>query len=290
MRKTHVHYILILLCLPLFIKAQQSVPQEQWDSMVAEDMVATAAKREAAEEAANAGTRENISQHTGIVPGEHHLWDQAMPALADTMSSYADYPLVLRAVPDTIMKVLLADEDLQYQKKEPEQRRNTSWLDHTLSALLRLVGLSPITIVCFIISGVGLLLYLYLKQNGYLFKRTKRDTDKTVKLTEEELDTETYHQQIEQAISSGKLRVAVRLLYLQTLRVLVDKGIVTYSREKTNAAYLRSLVSTPWYKTFATLTLDYEYIWYGEMPVNDEQFNVIHRQFRQFMNELGYTR
>ncbi|MCF6405726.1 DUF4129 domain-containing protein [Chitinophaga filiformis] len=286
MRKMRVHYILILLCLPLFIKAQQSVPQEQWDSMVAEDMVATAAKREAAEEAADA--RENISQQK--IPGEHHLWDEAMPAMADTMSSYADYPLVIRAVPDTIMKVLLADEDLQYKKKEPEQRKKVSWIDNSFSALLRLVGLFPITIVCFIISCVGLLLYLYLRQNGYLFKRTKPDTDKTVKLTEEELDTETYHQQIEQAIASGKLRVAVRLLYLQTLRVLVDKGIVTYSREKTNAAYLRSLVSTPWYKTFATLTLDYEYIWYGEMPVNNEQFNVIHRQFRQFMNELGYTR
>ncbi|SHM96669.1 DUF4129 domain-containing protein [Chitinophaga sp. CF418] len=290
MRKTRVHYILVLLCLPLFTKAQESVPTEKWDSMVAEDMVATAAKREAAEEAADAGVREDISQDTEKVPEVHYLWDQAMPAMADTMESYADYPLVIRAVPDTIMKVLLADEELQYKKKEPEQRRESSWLDDIFSGLLRLVGLFPVAIVCIILSCAGLLLYLYLRQNGYLFKRKKPDIDKTVKLTEEELDVETYHQQIEQAISSGTFRVAVRLLYLQTLRVLVDKGILTYSREKTNAAYLRSLVSTPWYKTFATLTLDYEYIWYGEMPVNNEQFNIIHRQFRQFMNELGYTR
>ncbi|PSL29685.1 DUF4129 domain-containing protein [Chitinophaga ginsengisoli] len=289
MRKMRVHYILVLLCLPLFVKAQQSVPPEQFDSMVAADMVATATQREAAEEAADSSTRENISQHEKAL-ADHHLWDEAVPAMADTMESYADYPLVIRAVPDTIMKALLADNDLQYQKKEPARQKDMSWMNDIFSAILRLVGLSPFAIICFILSGVGLLLYLYLKQNGYLFKRTKRDADKTVKLTEEELDVATYHQQIEQAISSGKFRVAVRLLYLQTLRVLVDKGIVTYSREKTNAAYLHSLVSTPWYKAFATLTLDYEYIWYGEMPVNNEQFNVIHRQFRQFMNELGYTR
>jgi len=290
MRKMRVHYILILLCLPLFIKAQTSVPPEQWDSMVAEDMMATAAKREAAEETADSSAREDISQHAQKVLADHHLWDEAMPAMADTMESYADYPLVIRAVPDTIMKGLLADKELQYQKKEPKPRKNMPWLNEILAAIMRLVGLSPFTIICFILGGVGVLLYLYLKQNGYLFKRTKPDADKTVKLTEEELDTATYHQQIEEAISSGRFRIAVRLLYLQTLRILMDKGIVTYSREKTNAAYLRSLVSTPWYKTFATLTLDYEYIWYGEMPVSNEQFNVIHRQFRQFMNELGYTR
>jgi hypothetical protein len=284
-----VYYILVILCLPLFIKAQTSVPPEQFDSMVAADMVATASKREAAEAAADSITRENVSQHQKMLAA-HHLWDEALPAMADTMESYADYPLVIRAVPDTIMQALLADRDLQYKKKEPEQRKDMSWLDGIFSVILRLVGLFPFTIICLILGGVGTLLYLYLKQNGYLFKRTKPDVNKTVKLTDEELDVATYHQQVEQAISSGRFRVAVRLLYLQTLRILVDKGVVTYSREKTNAAYLHSLVSTPWYKTFATLTLDYEYIWYGEMPVNDEQFNVIHRQFRQFMNELGYTR
>lgn len=289
MRKTRVHYILVLLCLPLFIKAQQSVPTEKWDSMVAADMVSTAEKREAAEEAT---TRASIStgRDAENAVAEHYLWDQATPAMADTMESYADYPLVIRAVPDTIMNVLLADKDLQYVKKKPEPVKNTSWSEQLFFGLVRLVGLFPFAIVSLVVSCAGLLVYLYLRRNGYLFKKTKQDTDKMVKPADEELDAETYHQQIEQAISSGKFRTAVRLLYLQTLRVLVDKEIITYGREKTNAAYLRSLASTPWYKAFAALTLDYEYIWYGEVPVNDEQFNVIHRKFRQFMNELGYTR
>ncbi|PWV50524.1 DUF4129 domain-containing protein [Chitinophaga sp. S165] len=286
MRKTHVHYILILLCLPLFTKAQESVPAEKWDSMVAADMVATAGKREAAEEEEET-TRATV---TDSPVEEHYLWDQASPAMADTIESYADYPLVIRAVPDTLMNVLLADKDLKYEKKKPEERRNSPWLARLFAGLVNLIGLFPVVIVCIVVGCVGLLLYQYLKQNGYLLKKTKVDSDKTVKLTDEELEADTYHQLIEQAISTGGFRAAVRLLYLQTLRVLVDKGIVTYSREKTNAAYLRSLVSTPWYKTFATLTLDYEYIWYGELPVNDEQFSVIHKQFRQFMNELGYTR
>jgi hypothetical protein len=285
MRKTHVHYILILLCLPLFIKAQQSVPAEKWDSMVAADMVTTAEKREAAEEAT---IRENVSGDEEV--SEHYLWDQATPAMADTMESYADYPLVIRAVPDTIMNILLADKDLQYEKKKPQARREPSWIEQLFTGIVALVTLFPVAIICIVVSCMGLLLFLYLKQNGYLLKKTKEDNDKTAQLTDEALEADTYHQLIEQAISSGGFRAAVRLLYLQTLRVLVDKGVVTYSREKTNAAYLRSLVSTPWYKTFATLTLDYEYIWYGETPVNGEQFNVIHRQFRQFMNELGYIR
>jgi hypothetical protein len=287
MTKMRFYYILTLICLPLLTQAQQSVPAEKWDSMVAEDMLSTAEKREAAEVVADAAIRKADS-----AVQQHYLWDQAVPAMADTMETYADYSLVIRHVPDTMLNVLKTDKDLQYvlKKKEAEKTRDNSWLNKIILGFIRLIALFPMIIVIIVIACVGLLLYLYLKQNGYLFKKTSVEIDKTVRLTDEELDVDTYHQQIEQAVNSGRLRVAVRLLYLQTLRILVDKQIVTYSREKTNAAYLRSMVSTPWYKAFAMLTLDYEYIWYGDVPVNDEQFKVIHRQFRQFMNELGYTR
>jgi len=289
MTKMRFNYILIMLCLPLFAAAQGIEPSEDWDS-------STAAIYDSAGNLTNSTPRDD--SHTSVEAavsapvGEHHLWDQDAPAMADTMESYSDYPLVIRHIPDSVRKVLSEDKELQYMLKPKEEAkpRDNSFSQSILLGLARLIGMFSNMIVFIVIGLVLVLLFVYLKQNGYLFKRESSDKDVDVRLSEEELDTDTYQHQIEAAISAGKLRVAVRLLYLQTLRVLVDKEFITYSREKTNDAYLRSLASQPWYKTFATLTLDYEYIWYGEMHVNNEQFNVIHRQFRQFMNELGYTR
>lgn len=287
MRNTRIFYILFLLCLPVFVNAQQSVPPNVWDSMVTEDLLTTAAKREAAEEVADSVAR-RIREQPVVV--EHFLWDRAVPALSDTMETYADYPLVIRAVSDSIKKTILSDKELQYVLKAPETEPGSSIPGEIFTALAGLIRAFPFAIVCIVLLSAGVLIYIYLRKHGYLFRQTKADTDNAVKHVDEEADTATYQRQIEAAISSGKLRLAVRFLYLQTLRVLVDKGIIIYSREATNAAYLRSMTSTPWYKTFAALTLDYEYIWYGEVSVNEEQFNVIHGRFRQFMNELGYTR
>ncbi|WP_186774230.1 DUF4129 domain-containing protein [Chitinophaga pinensis] len=280
-----VYYILIILILPLCANAQKSVPAEKWDSMVAADMEQTVTKKEAdeiADDSVLAAAADKAVQ-------EHYLWDQAAPVIADTIESYADYPLVVRSVPDTMMKVLQADKKLQYALKKKEPPRRSGWNDF-LNAVFNFIAAIHKLIIAIVVACLGWLLYLYLKQNGYLFRKTSDDAGKVVKIMEEEQDVETYQQQIEEAIAAGRFRQAVRLLYLQTLRVLIDKEVVTYSREKTNAAYLRSMLSTPWYKKFAALTLNYEYIWYGEAPVNNQQFNDLHREFRQFMNELGYTR
>lgn len=289
MRKMRFYYILIILILPLYTLAQQSVPPQKWDSMVAADAISTVEQKEAAEVAEDAEDVVVAAEEAEPVK-EHYLWDQAVPAMADTMESYADYPLVLRGVPDTIMNVLKKDKDLQYVIKKKQPPARNTFLENLFRAINDLLKLFPRIIIFVVIVVFAWLLYRYLEQNGYLFRSGKDNAVKVVIEDEEVHTVDAYQQQIEQAISDGRFRVAVRLLYLQTLQILMDKEVLTYSREKTNAAYLRSMMSTPWYKKFATLTLNYEYIWYGEIPVNNAQFNNLHSEFRQFMNELGYTR
>lgn len=231
----------------------------------------------------------------------HYLWDQDIPVSADSLgdSEYDGYEggrLVLRKVPQKLLKELNADKKLQYDKNEKEKadrerkmRNRFGYLQLFIAGIFMLLNTYRwIIVIVIAFALVGLLLYL-LKARGFSFS-FKKSEKVVVELTEEELDFDTYEQQIKEAIAGNRLRLAVRLLYLQTLRLLADKEIISFSKEKTNAAYLRAMAQTKWYKTFANLTLDYEYIWYGEVPVNDAQFNVIHRHFSQFMNELGYTR
>jgi hypothetical protein len=311
MNKRLTGLIWLLTLLPLLVAAQDKSLKElklQLDSMdtfVAETQTLTDTSEYATEKLLDTDGDEDADTDTTVTsdepPKPHYLWDQDIPVSADSLgdSEYDGYEggrLVLRKVPLKLLNELNADKKLQYDKNEKEKadrerdmRNRFGYLQAFIAGIFMLLNAYRWIIVIVIACAlVGLLLYL-LKARGFSFS-FKKSEKAVVELAEEELDFDTYEQQIREAIAGNRFRLAVRLLYLQTLRLLADKEIISFSKEKTNAVYLRAMAQTKWYKTFANLTLDYEYIWYGEVPVNDAQFNVIHRHFSQFMNELGYTR
>ena len=96
-----------------------------------------------------------------------------------------------------------------------------------------------------------------------------------------------FNEAIQQAIADKQFRFAVRLLYLKSLRGLADKDIIQWKINKTNLQYLDELRDAPSYGPFASLTRIYEYVWYGEMPINEEQFNDLHQRFIHFSNNFA---
>jgi hypothetical protein len=225
-------------------------------------------------------------------PAVHYLWDQEVPINPDSTDYDEDEGsgLRLRQVPASLIKEFKADKNLRYVKKPPK-KNNLAFLETIFFFIFMFIRSFYWILIIVIVLVLAFILYNYLKGQGYVFQRKgKSFDDEMVALSEEELDLGTYEKQVQAAIAAGKFRLAVRLLYLQTLRLLSDKELIIFSKEKTNAAYLRAMAQTTWYKSFANLTLDYEYIWYGEIPVNEVQFEAIHKHFSQFMNELGYTR
>ncbi|SEW19952.1 protein of unknown function [Chitinophaga sp. YR573] len=299
-----VRLVLLLALLPLAGRAQYKEPlsvykarldsisnagettsdEEEEDEPLILDSTATAQDSTAYDDADTTVTR---------VAAPHHLWDQEIPVNQDS-TNYEDdegYGLRLREVPASLIKEFKADKDLQYKKKKKADERDFTALQMILIAIFMFIRSFYWILIILIVLVLAFILYNYLKSQGYILGRKSTSIDdEFVALSEEELDLSAYEKQVQAAIAAGKLRLAVRLLYLQTLRLLSDKEIISFSKEKTNAAYLRAMAQTAWYKPFANLTLDYEYIWYGEIPVNEVQFEAIHKHFSQFMNELGYTR
>ncbi|WP_113654542.1 DUF4129 domain-containing protein [Pedobacter namyangjuensis] len=97
-----------------------------------------------------------------------------------------------------------------------------------------------------------------------------------------EIDFEDH---LENAISNGNYRLAVRLLYLKTLKQLTDRNLINWQPEKTNQTYIAEL--TEEHKTdFADLTLRFEYIWYGDFYIDKESFEPINESFNQFNKQL----
>jgi hypothetical protein len=86
-----------------------------------------------------------------------------------------------------------------------------------------------------------------------------------------ELDFPT---QLREAEEAGNLRLAVRLGYLALLKQLSDGNLITWQPDKTNQTYLRELASErPALRVpFAELTRQFEYVWYGELPLTPTQY------------------
>jgi hypothetical protein len=81
-------------------------------------------------------------------------------------------------------------------------------------------------------------------------------------------------------------RQTVRYLYLKTLRLLNDRGLIRYHQEATNQEYWRQLSATPQGGPFGDLVLIYEKVWYGEFPLGDALFTRLHQYFEDFYKSV----
>lgn len=74
---------------------------------------------------------------------------------------------------------------------------------------------------------------------------------------------------LREAEEAGNLRLAVRLGYLALLKQLTDQQLIDWQPDKTNQAYGRELATQrPAQRApFAELTRQFEYVWYGELPL-----------------------
>ncbi|MNK38469.1 hypothetical protein D3C87_570600 [compost metagenome] len=92
----------------------------------------------------------------------------------------------------------------------------------------------------------------------------------------------SFDDEISRTLQKGNYRLAVRLLYLQTLKHLTDKEIIDWQPNKTNLAYVYEMQGENGHEAFANLTYQFEYIWYGDFPVDKVAFTQIQESFQQF--------
>ncbi len=91
-----------------------------------------------------------------------------------------------------------------------------------------------------------------------------------------------FDEQLETALENNNYRLSVRLLYLQTLKQLSDKELIDWQPEKTNNIYVAELESQSLHADFSSLTYQFEFIWYGDFPVDKTQFAQLKQSFQNF--------
>ena len=105
------------------------------------------------------------------------------------------------------------------------------------------------------------------------------------------IDEDTPYPEIERllqrALADKDFRLALRIYFLWTLRLLADRKLIRWKKDKTNREYLDDL--RPWgeYSRFRELTLAFERTWYGERELAEPEFQFLRPGFLHLIRELN---
>jgi len=130
----------------------------------------------------------------------------------------------------------------------------------------------------------ALVIYLLRKAEvlGFLFPGKAQATELDYETLTENIHAIPFDEAIDEAVAQRNFRLAVRLLYLKTLKQLTDQERIAYKPDKTNRQYVYELAGSPLQADFEALTQQFEYVWYGDFPVDEARYEQISHSFRQF--------
>jgi hypothetical protein len=208
----------------------------------------------------------------------------------DSIGTTASLPdtFALRSLPDTLVRRWKRDPALAYandpaywhkEREKPEDHR-------FLLALLRFLSSKGFRYTLYILLG-ALLIYAIIRimneNNLRLFYRpAKKRTGLSGQDSPADEMGEDLNQQLQHFIQLRDYRQATRYLYLISLTLLNEKGLIQWHKETTNQEYLLQLKGSSLESSFRSLTGIYDKVWYGEFPLNETLFNRLHQYFEDF--------
>ncbi|WP_143774284.1 DUF4129 domain-containing protein [Niastella vici] len=207
-------------------------------------------------------------------------------------------PPELRKVPDSTVNSLQKQKDFAYandpeywaheQERQAETRsssNNKSFWDYFngffAGKTIRTITYGIlIAFFLFVIYRIIVVNKLFLFYSGKKAKAT--ESDEAIDIADDNLD-----EKIQKAVAAKEHRLAVRFMYLKALQRLNDKQWIRYHADGTNHEYVSQMSGHKLATEFGFLTRVYDYMWYGEFSVTEEQFEIVQKNFNHFYNAVN---
>jgi hypothetical protein len=194
--------------------------------------------------------------------------------------------------------------EFQYKESTPDisgWTRFWRWFWHWLGSLFRskpIKGLPTfwdifwrVVKISLLALGVAALVFFIFKAQGInlLGMFRKKSTSAPIPYSEffEDINAINFYEEIESAIAKANYRFAVRLLYLKCLKHLSNAGLIDWQIDKTNNTYISELKNQQQQDAFRMLTLQFEYVWYGEFLIDQQAFKNIDSSFKDFNKQVA---
>ncbi|HEY0677379.1 MAG TPA: DUF4129 domain-containing protein [Chitinophagaceae bacterium] len=194
-------------------------------------------------------------------------------------------PPSFRKVPDSVIAALKRKKEFAYAndpaywvREKPDNK--PTWIEWLISQTwFRYLILGLMTgILLFAIIRIALSNRLFILRSSKKSGRTEED---------ELLQMENLSSLIQEAEVQQDFRLAIRYRYMKALQDMDQRQLIQLNAQYTNWDYVNKLGSHPLKKQFLLLTRAYEYAWYGEFHINQDQYGYIRSEFQQFENSLG---
>jgi hypothetical protein len=164
----------------------------------------------------------------------------------------------------------------QTKNAEPIHDTSPSWVELFFSSTLTKYFFWALAI--FFAGFIVVKLFL---AGGFFQRSTTRSN---VKVLDEDSLTPVKDRNFDALIAKAKngqnFRLATRYLYLQLLQKLAAANAIQFAADKTNTEYLRELTGKSYKQEVSVLTLNYEYVWYGEFAIDAAAFSRLEARFK----------
>ena len=202
--------------------------------------------------------------------------------------------ITIRKPLESKMSALKKSKDYQYTDQESQVidtwwkrllRRFFNWF----GSLFTGVGNPTFWKTAAYVFIASVVVYVTLKLMGVDFSglyRKNNNNEIPYETLGENIHAIDFADSIAEAIAQKNYRLAVRLYYLKALKELSDREMIDWRINKTNRSFVYELNSPTLRPDFERITLQFEYAWYGDFPVDETQFINIKNQFLTFSDSL----
>lgn len=237
------------------------------------------------------GTGYVFAQTDSIIVPQNEQLAKADTTHSDTLEYLKAEP---RGVDQATIDKYKKDDDYHYDYTPPPEDSQSFW--DWLRSLFRRNTETPdvdpgnlFDIISYLIIAFAVAMIIYIIVSGNFTGIVRGTAKKTgVEYTVNDIDINAidFDALIAEALGLKDYRKVVRLYYLQTLKALSDKNLIEFQPDKTNADYMRELKKSDLKPVFARLTYVYEYVWYGQFEIDENNFSAASKAFNDFKTTL----
>ncbi|MDT0557240.1 DUF4129 domain-containing protein [Ichthyenterobacterium sp. W332] len=169
-------------------------------------------------------------------------------------------------------------------------RKFFRWIGNLFGFDVDFIDYKTLEYIVYGLLGLGALYLLinFLLQSTAtsVFRNPEKQID-GFKYIEENLKEINFENLIKDAINNKDYRLATRYLYLSSLKHLTNNNIIDWHYDKTNSDYITEIKDNSIKTLFKRISYIYDYVWYGEFPIDEAGFNTNSSDFKNLKKAVS---
>ncbi|HVO75936.1 MAG TPA: hypothetical protein VMT35_18070 [Ignavibacteriaceae bacterium] len=186
-------------------------------------------------------------------------------------------------------------KDKEFNYTESEGPANlleviSEWINEQIANLIQSKGFGIFQeyLGYFIAAAALLIVIIILNKNklGSIIYNAKDTVYINFREAQEDINKIDFDSLISASLNNREFKIAARYHYLKSLKLLSENKLIDWEINKTNKQYLYEIIDSELKKSFEELTALFEWIWYGDYPLEESFFYKMQKNFINFYGRL----